>query len=245
MTEPTITAQMGLEARDQLTWVADRWGDLRAALQPGNSSALNGMPHHPEQHRAPINIHISDLLHAIEQQTRELAHVLLDETDDWQPTTSSMPGLLYDVAHRYGHWTAGDTHTALTFLDWAEDTAHKVKRALTKPQPPTYIGPCRARECEGELYLRSGRATTTCPECGHETDAAEQVEWIGEQFEQRLMTPTELASALKVLGDPVPMGTIKSWISRERLPEVVDGLYRVSDAQKLALARKTRGKVSA
>jgi len=106
-----------------------------------------------------------------------------------------------------------------------------------------YLSTCLAGE--GELYLRPGRATTTCPECGHETDAAEQVEWIGEQFEQRLMTPTELASALKVLGDPVPMGTIKSWISRERLPEVTDGLYRVSDAQKLALARKTRGKVSA
>lgn len=245
MTEPTITAQMGLEARDQLTWVADRWGDLRAALQPGNSSALDGMPHHAEQHRAPINIHVSDLLHAIEQQTRKLAHVLLDETDDWQPTTSSMPGLLYDVAHRYGHWTAADTHTALTFLDWAEDTAHKVKRALTKPQPATYIGPCKTDMCDGELHLKPGHTTATCPHCGTETAWDDQREYIEKQFEQRLMTPTELTSALTVLGTPVPIGTIKSWIHRERLPEVVDGLYRISDAQRLALTRKVRGKVSA
>ena len=240
-----VTAQMGLTARDNLTWIADQWPRLRAALDPTRGNAHTGMPRAPEQYPAPINLHISDLMHEIETETRQLAAVLLDETDDWSPSTSSMPGLLRDVAARYGHWTAADHATALAFCDWAEDYRHRVHRALTKPAPPTYIGPCRVSECEGELYLRPGRASTTCPHCGTETDAAEQVEWIGEQFEQRLMTPTELASALKVLGQPVPMGTIKSWIHRERLPEVVDGLYRVSDAQKLALARKTRGKVSA
>lgn len=240
----TITAQDGLRARDNLRWIADQWPRLRAALDPTRGNAHTDMPTAPEQHPAPINLHISDLMHEIETETRQLAAVLLDETDDWSPSTSTMPGLLYDVALRYGHWTAGDHSTALAFLGWAEDYQHRVHRALTKPAPPTYIGPCRVTECEGELYLRPGRGTTTCPHCGTETDAAEQVEWIGEQFEQRLMTPAELASALKVLGQPVPMGTIKSWIHRERLPEVVDGLYRVSDAQKLALARKTRGRIA-
>lgn len=240
----TITAQMGLEARDNLLWIVARWPRLKAALVPGGGSALNGMPRHAEEHPAPLNVHISDLMHEIETETRNLAHVLLDETNDWAPTTSAMPGLLHDVAQRYGHWTAGDLRTGLAFLDWAEDVKDRTRRALMPADPPKYIGPCQVRECEGELHLKAGKNVARCPHCGTETVAEDQRVWLAGQFEDRLMTPGEIVSALRVLIDQeVPIKTVRSWIDRGRLPEAVDGLYRIRDAQELAL-RRTRQRVA-
>src|SRR5690606_27988154 len=89
MTQPPITAQMGLDARNALLWSADQWPRLKAALIPGGGNGLNGMPRHPEEHPAPFDVHVSDLLFEIETEARALAHVLLDETDDWTPTTSA------------------------------------------------------------------------------------------------------------------------------------------------------------
>lgn len=236
-----VTAQMGLQSRDNLLWIADRWSRLKAELIPGGGNAHTDMPRHPEEHPAPLNVHISDLMHEIETETRSLAHVLLDETDDWAPTTSTMPGLLRDVAQRYGHWTAADTHTALAFLDWAEEAHRRVQGALSPADPSTFIGPCRVPECEGELYLKAGRSTATCPHCRTDTAADEQRAWIAEQFEDRLMTPGEIVTALKVLlEDDVPIKTVRSWIDRGRLVEVVDGLYRIRDARDLALQRRPR-----
>lgn len=240
-----ITAQMGIEARDQLLWIANHWPHLRAALQPGGGNALTGMPRHAADHPAPINVHIADLMHEIEQETEALALTLLAETDDWQPHNPSMPGLLTEVAHRYGHWTAADERTALAFIDWAEDYAHRVRRALEPADPPKHIGPCPIPMCDGELHLKPGRNTTTCPLCGNTQTWDDQKEWIAEQAEQRLMTPTEIASALKVLEMETPIKTIRSWIDRKRLTEATDGLYRFADAKTLAEKRKTRERISA
>lgn len=235
-----ITAQMALEARDQLLWIATHWPHLRAALQPGGGNALTGMPRHAAEHPAPINVHIADLMHEIEQETETLALTLLAETDDWHPTDPSMPALLAQVATRYGHWTAADHHTALAFIDWAEDYTHRVRRALEPAEPPKHIGPCPIPMCDGELHLKPGRTSTTCPMCGHEQAWEDQKTWISEQAEQRLMTPLEIASALKVLEIPVPIKTIRSWIDRGRLIEATDGLYRFADARDLAEKRKAR-----
>src|SRR5699024_10155437 len=98
-----------------------------------------------------------------------------------------MPGLLRDVAERYGHWTAGDVRTALAFLDWAEEYRGKVRGALDPGEPPRYIGECPVGECEGELYLRAGKTTATCPECGTETSEDAQREWVAQRFEDHLM----------------------------------------------------------
>lgn len=160
-------------------------------------------------------------------------------------TTSRMPRLLTQVARRYGHFTEGDERTALQFCDDAHDYRERVCKVLERPEPPVYVGPCRhmgedGAGCVGELYVRRGRDGGTCRECGTEFTLSEQLAWLEEQMTDRLMTASEIASALFVLDYRVPIGTIKSWIARKRLVSAVDegGLYRLSDARDLAKARR-------
>src|SRR5690625_4249355 len=129
-----VSVADGLEARDNLAFIAARWPDLHARLRPGRGVNL-GTARPTPRSKPPIDLHVSDLMHEITVETESLAHVLMDETD-WTPATSSMPGLLTDVAQRYGHWIASDDRTALAFTDWAEDYRHRVERTLEKPVPP-------------------------------------------------------------------------------------------------------------
>ena len=155
-------------------------------------------------------------------------------------TTSAMPALLEQVARRHGHFTA-DPMMALGFSDDASEYRDKVRHTLERPAPPTYVGPCQHKGddgagCEGELYVREHHGGGACRVCGTAFTLAEQVEWLDRELAQRLMTASEIVSALMVLGLPTPIGTVKSWIRRERLVEVSDdtGLYRLADAKALA-----------
>lgn len=237
----TITAREGHEAAESLQWIADHWTDLRARLRPGGGNALTGMPGGDGSEASPIDLGISDLMREIEDEARSLGHVLLDETADWAPRSSRMPVLLYDVAERYGHWTAGDERTALAFCDWAEEYRDKVCRALERPAPASYVGPCQGKGddgagCGGELHVRDGRTSGTCHECGRRFTLDEQRAFIERELSTRLMTVSELVTALVVLGTPVPLKTIRSWVQRKRLIAAVPGesLYRLNDAKELA-----------
>ncbi|MET4222799.1 hypothetical protein [Oerskovia enterophila] len=153
-------------------------------------------------------------------------------------TTSTMPALLGQVAERYGHFTQ-DEREALDFCDEAHDFRERVRKTLERPAPPTYVGPCRARGadgagCSGELYVREGRERGTCRECGTEFTRDEQLTYVRDALEERLMTPTEIVRALKIVGHEVKPGTVFKWVQREKLEEVVDGLYRLTDALDLA-----------
>ncbi len=236
----TVTIRDGLNAHDDLVWVADRWPDLKARLRPGRSGGGNGVRTQPTS-RPPIDTEVSDLMWQIEEHARFLGKVLLEETNDWEPTTSAMPQLLREVAERYGHFIVGDDKTALDFCDEAHEFRRKVTHSLEKPPAPTYMGDCPAPLCEGDLYLKAGRTAMACPICGHETDVVAQREFIAGKLQERLMSPSELTSALKMLQFEVPYSTIRRWVSGEapRLPEATDGLYRLSDAIQLA-DRRTR-----
>lgn len=163
-------------------------------------------------------------------------------------TTSAMPALLGQVAVRYGHFTQ-DEREALDFCDEAHDFRERVRKTLEQSAPPTYVGPCRARGadgngCSGELYLREGRERGTCRECGTEFAHDEQRAYVRGALEERLMTPAEIVRALKIVGHEVKPGTVFKWVQREKLEEVVDGLYRLADALDLA-ERPVRKQVAA
>lgn len=235
-----IDPNVGLAARNNLLFIADHWADLRARLRPGGGNALTGMPSGTSEGHCPIDVHVSDLLREIEDETRMLGHVLMDETNDWTPRTSRMPALLGDVAARYGHWTAGDERTALAFCGWAEQYAGKVRAALERPAPPEYVGPCRSRGvdgcgCSADLYLRHGRDSGTCRECGTPFTRDEQDEYVQGELAARLMTATEIRTALCRLGHTVSTSTVRVWVHRGRLvPSVEDPtLYRLEDAMAL------------
>src|ERR1700741_1889696 len=112
-----------LRARDDLLAVAASWAALQARLlpAPGKGEPVSGSA----EPRSPIDIGVSDLMYRIEQHARFLGKMLLDETVDWQPTTSTMPGLLQEVAMRYGHFVSDDGKTGLDFCGQAHGLRRK------------------------------------------------------------------------------------------------------------------------
>ena len=232
-----VSVADGIAAKEDWEWVANRWPDLRARLRPTNTgqSEVRTAP----KSKPPIDLYISDLMFEITEKTRWYADELMRE-ENWTPRTSSMPGLLREVAEYYGHWIIGTRETALEYCDWAHDYRHRVKRALERPAPPAYLGPCQQPECDGDTYVKPGQAIAHCLWCRKEYEVQERMEWIQTQLEARLMTRSELVSALHLLGTPKTMDTIKSWTRRKQLPEIAPGLYRLTDA--MALAERTRGR---
>jgi hypothetical protein len=151
-------------------------------------------------------------------------------------TTSVMPGLLVEVAKRYGHFVAEDERLALDFCDEAHELRRKVAGAIERKEAPRWQGPCPEDECPGEIYQRSGMEDATCRECGRVVGPVEWRAIMRVAFDERLMTRGELVSALVVVKRAVKPNTLDRWVSRGRLTaEVVDpDLFRFADAYTLA-----------
>lgn len=233
---------VALAARDDLLAIVAAWPALQARLEPSGSST-GGASHPAPGSRPPIDLHVSDLMHEIETEARALGQILLEETDDWQPDTSEMPGLLRSVALRFGHFTHGDDEkTAYDFLDTAHEFRRKVSLVLERPEPPRWMGPCIVPECDGELRLHGHRIDTRCPECGNVAGLLELHAHLHAALKDRLMNASEITSALHVLGFDVPFETVKTWVKRGKLEPVVvePTLYRLEDAKELADLRASR-----
>lgn len=235
----TVSNLDGLRARDELLQVAAAWPALRARLVP--VAAMDVMAHTAPKSRPALVVHISDLMRQIEDRVRFYGQVLLAETDDWTPSTSLMPGLLIDVAARYGHWTSKDDRAALDFLDDAEEMWRLVRAAIEGYAAPKWAGPC-PEKCGGQIYQRADQLDAECRECGRLVGASEWREQMAEAFDSRLMSASELVSALVVTGHRVPEETVRTWIRRGRLPKIVESpdLFRFADAHELAEARSGR-----
>lgn len=232
-----------LAARDDLLAIVAAWPALQARLEP-NGASNGGGPRPAPGSRPPINVDVSDLIHEITGAAIFYGQVLIEETDDWQPDTSEMPGLLHSVALRFGHFTNnGDDKTGYDFTDTAHELRRKVTLTLERPEPPRWMGPCVVDECDGELKLHGHRIDTRCPVCGNVAGLAEIRAHLYDALSTRLMTRSELISAMFVLGIEVKPKTLDKWVERERLPKAVEDpdLFRLEDALKLA----ERGKIAA
>lgn len=161
-------------------------------------------------------------------------------------TTSLMPGLLEQVARRYGHFTAAEDRTAVDFCDTAHELRRKVSGLLGDPVRAEYLGPCpgsgaEGDGCSGELYLRPDRVDGACKECGERFDRTSHEAFLATQFEERLMTVSELRAALVRAGTPVPISTLYRWAAKERITTPDGELYRFSDAYALATQKRRPG----
>ena len=234
-----------LRARDDLLAVAASWAALQARLlpAPGKGEPVSGSA----EPRSPIDIGVSDLMYRIEQHARFLGKMLLDETVDWQPTTSTMPGLLQEVAMRYGHFVSDDGKTALDFCDEAHELRRKVVGAIARHEPARWQGPCPEDECVGELYQRAGSVDAKCRGCGRVVGPAEWREIMRIAFDTRLMTRSELISALHVVKRTVKPNTLDRWVTRGRIAPVVvePDLFQFADAYHLAERYDTTERMTA
>lgn len=233
----------GLAARDALLAVAHAWPALQARLVPGDGTPGAGTG---DQARMPIDVAVSDLMREIEDHARFYGQVLLEETVDWAPRTSTMPGLLVDVATRYGHFIADDDKTALDFCDVAHEIQRKVEGCIMRPAPPRWVGPCPDEECPGQLRQRETELDAVCRTCGRQVGPLEWQAIMYDAFEERVMTRSEIVSALVVTRHEVKPNTVDKWVQRGRLVPVAEGsnLFRFADAYGLA-ERSRSGRVAA
>lgn len=237
-----------LRARDDLLAVAASWPSLRCRLRPtGIATEVRTAP----GSKPPIVIAVSDLMRQIEDRTRYYGNKLLAETKDWKPSTSLMPGLLVEVAGRFGHFTSGSERVALDFLDDAHEMRRLVSGALAQHEPAKWAGPCPDRPgCDGQIYQRPGSIDGQCRVCGRVVGQAEWRALMRAAFDTRLMSLSELVSALVVTGHDVPEKTVRTWANRGALhgdphrglvPVYVEPtLYRFSDGYALAERRAER-----
>lgn len=154
-------------------------------------------------------------------------------------TTSTMPGLLQEVAARYGHFThRSGERMALDFLDDAHEMRRMVSGLLAQTERPRWQGPCPEDECVGELYQRAGGSEARCRECGREVGTVEWRAILAVAFSKRLMLRSELISALAVFRCEVKPNTLARWIQRGRLvaAHLDPDLFHFQDAAVLAKA---------
>lgn len=245
----TVDNISALRARDDMLAVAAAWPALRARLRPsGGSSEIRT----PPESRPPIAVAVSDTMRQIEDRTRFYARVLYDETSDWTPRTSTMPGLLEEVAARYGHFVSplASERMTLDFLDDAHEMRRLAAGTLASNEPARFQGACPESECPGEIYQRPGTTDAKCRECARVVGPAEWRELMFRAFEDRLMTISEIVSALVVTDHKVPIETVRTWTKRGAkhgdpnrglVPVYVEPtLYKFSDAYALAERRAER-----
>lgn len=232
----TLTA---LEARDNLLYVADHWNHLRNRLHRSTSTQY-GMKVSGGDAPAPINLHVSDLMHDITTQTVLWGKILMDESG-WIPNRGEMPGLLHDVARQYGHFVTDDPKTGTDFCDLAHEYRRKTENILNQPEPAKYIGPCTAPGCQGELYMRD-KTGGQCPTCGEPWTIEQQRMWLKAEMDNLLLTYTETYHALQIIGLGISWRTWERWTSngtpdRPKTPKIAkdnDDLYSFKQAVELA-----------
>lgn len=246
----TVDNIAALRARDDLLAVAASWGSLRARLVPSNAAG-DGV-HTAPGSRPPIVVPVSDLIRQITDRTRFYANKLHADAKDWTPATSLMPGLLVEVATRHGHFVARSSdRMALDFVDDAHEMRRLVTAAIEGYAAPRWAGPCPAAPtCPGQIYQRAESIDAECRECGQLVGAQEWRALMFDAMESRLMSLSEITSALVVTGHNVPEETVKTWAKRGAqhgdpvrglVPVYVEPtLFKFADAYALAERRSQR-----
>lgn len=233
-----IDTQLALEARANLEWVAGQWGALKSRLHrtggDPNAPKVKGSKEPP----APIDLHVSDLLHEITTTAVFYGKVLMEESG-WIPDVGEMPGLLVGVAGQYGHFVVGEERLAYDFVDTAHEFRRKVEKVLSPRAARRYVGPCPEDGCAGELYMAETEGGV-CPECGEPWTLPAQFAYLRAEAEDVLMERDVLRAALVSMGYDVPFETIKTWTKRRKIEQPEPGLYRFGDALGLAKKRGER-----
>jgi hypothetical protein len=110
------------------------------------------------------------------------------------------------------------------------------QRAIDKPVPRVYVGPCE--DCDKDLYAHPSAAEVECktPDCGAVYPIEARRRWLLGKAEDQLMTATEMSRALPGLSSqPLTVDMIRGYVRRGRLtshPPIKPkgpALFRVGD----------------
>lgn len=111
-----------------------------------------------------------------------------------------------------------------------------VTRAVDRPAPRQYVGPCDV--CGKDMYAARNSGIVKCRPCDLEYDVADRRAWLLEQADDQLVHAGLLARALSDLGEPIKPERIRQWASRGLLsPKAHDAagrpLYAVREVRDL------------
>lgn len=166
-------------------------------------------------------------------------HTVTHSTHQW-------PGTLRTT--EYAHWLdrnlidLAKTEEAPQADDEITDAWRQAKRAIDRPEPQEFAGPCQSTtptiRCEG-VYCRRGTITKTCSTCGIDIDIPTVKATTEDTMSTRLFTKAELRTALvMVCKRPISRSTIDSWIRRGRLTDR-GGKFLLADALSLIPTQHT------
>lgn len=243
-----------LTTRANLLWLADRQRDV-AAREASTGRALTGMPvHRSTEPRLPGVLSGPDLSGDIARALDGLVRELMDATPDWTPDPAETKRWK-DAAGRVEQ-VCETPQDALAWWDVASALRTRAERTLGPAAAGRFMGWCAVPGCGGDIRLADDQDATTCPECGGFVTRAEQTAYVVEELDQRLMTPSEITTALVAVAAPTSFDTVKSWARRGKInppdwetwpgvpytvphPKREDGLYSFLAAFHLATARAT------
>lgn len=246
-----------VSARADLIWLADHQRDV-AAREAGTGKALTGMPRYQSMTPSlPGTIGGPDLSGDIARELDTLVRELMDALPDWTPDERET--VRWRQAAMQLDAVCATEHDALAWWDTAGALRQAAERVLGPDAHGRWLGPCPVPSCPGEVRMGDDQAAAVCADCGVFVTREQQHEYIREVLDDRIMTLSEIATALVQVGAPTPYDTVKSWALRRRLTEHVEwhvwegfpyvpaptGLYRFGDAFALAARRATRVEVSA
>lgn len=252
-----------LSARTDLMWLARHQRDV-AAREASTGRALTGMPvHRATEPRLPGQLDGPDLSGDIARALDGLVRELLDV--GWEATAPTEARRWYQATLVLERVCETD-HDALAWWDTATALRRRAERALGPDAHGRWLGPCPVPDCSGEVRMGDDQGAAVCPECGGFVTRDQQHGYLADTMAERLMTVSELATALTtVTGRLVTYETVRTWTRTRRgpngrryparlherhddgaawrgipWPTPDTGLYSFADALALVLKRETR-----
>ncbi|MFD2792572.1 hypothetical protein ACFS27_03325 [Promicromonospora vindobonensis] len=250
-------------ARADLCWLARHQRDV-AAREAGTGRALTGMPvHQSTEPRLPGQLDGPDLSGEIARHLDQLVRELLDV--GWQADAQTEAGRWLQAAQVVDKVIDTDMD-AMAWWDTASGLRARAERVLGPDARGRWLGPCAVPECDGDVRLGDDQTAAVCPQCGVFVTREQQEDYLADAMAERLMSVSELATALtQVVGRVVEYDTVRTWTRTRnaprgrrlpaRLHERHDdgspwrgipwptpdtGLYRFADALTLVARRETR-----
>lgn len=182
----------------------------------------------------------------------EAAWVLANTLTSWVRDLANTRGVEVDASGLAGlatwlrnrlDWLRAHPDVEQAFAELVA-AVRNARRAVDRPAVLPYAGRCH--ECDDHMYARMDRPVVTCRACEHQHDTEALRQWLLDAVAHRNLTATELAQSLPaLLGAPLPLATVKTWIDRGHLfrtgrDEQGRATYRIQDVVTLALSRPTR-----
>ena len=242
-----------VSARADLCWLARHQRDV-AAREAGTGRAQTGMPaHRSTEPRLPGQLDGPDLSGEIARQLDMLVRELLDvgievtgktEADRWLQAALVVDKVI-------------DTdQDAMAWWDSASGLRARAERVLGPAAAGRFLGRCSVPSCDGEIRMGDDQNAAVCEDCGLFVTREQQTAYVVEELDRRLMTASQIQTALVQLRAEVPYDTVKSWARRGKInppdwdtwpgvPYVVphpkddDGRYSFLAAFHLAAKRAT------